>query len=137
MASDDQALKDAQYRKGLSIAYFNSVNSAITMMSPLITKLVTDIGPEKMDDETRMMAIKASIRVWRDWFLEEHKQHYLKNISNAGLPFDVTETIERIKKAQNMDELSLIWASLSADERHVHDVVSLVAELKAKFKNNA
>jgi hypothetical protein len=62
-------IKEAQERKAESIAYFNSVNSAIA--------LVNGLGTEGMGEAE----LKVKIRVWRDWFLSEYETW------NAKTPF--------------------------------------------------
>ena len=46
--SQDRIIRDAQYRKGLSIAYFNSLNSAIALVTPIIKDLkVEEVKQDK------------------------------------------------------------------------------------------
>lgn len=57
-----EMIKEAQDRKSDSIAYFNSVNSAISMME--------NVHFEKIDDR------KEFIIEWRDWFLAEYESYF-------------------------------------------------------------
>lgn len=54
-------IEQAQERKAESISYFNSVNSAIALVSKF------DI------DNMSEAELKVKLRVWRDWFLSEYK----------------------------------------------------------------
>lgn len=122
MATEDKIIKDAQYRKGLSIAFFNAVNNA--------TQIVELEKANHWSEEQ----IKERISYWRDWLLEEHKDYYSKVIAQVGLPYNSTETIEKLKKAETKEELRLMWLALSADEKHDGDVLKVAKELKKTLK---
>jgi len=62
-------IKEAQERKAESIAYFNSVNSAIALLSKM--------GIESMSESQ----IRVNLVAWRDWFLKEYEDW------NKGQPF--------------------------------------------------
>ncbi len=57
-----EEIKQAQERKSESISYFNSVNSAISLVS-------------KFDMESMGEAeLRVKLVAWRDWFLEEYEK---------------------------------------------------------------
>lgn len=118
METKDQAIKDAQYRKGLSIAFFNSLNSAIAMCA----------GMNVHEKETLAKIIEL-----RDFFLEEHKKYYAENIATIGAHYDASATIEKLKTAKTIDELKTIWVSLSEDERRDEQIFATVQTLKKQL----
>lgn len=111
---EEKILKDAQYRKGLSIAFFNATNSAIAL-----------VANRTMDMPD---ALKEVVRI-RDILLEEHKNYYATVIANIGANYKATDTIEKLSKTKNIDELKSLWLSLSEDERRDGEI------LKAKETN--
>jgi hypothetical protein len=118
----DKTIKDAQYRKGLSIAFFNATNAAISLMGDKWNL---------MDDEIR---VKELISKYRDWFLEQHKDYYAKVISNVGQLYDKEDSFLRLKGCKNIEELKSIWLSLSQDERRDPDILKTKEELKESYE---
>lgn len=116
---DEKILKDAQYRKGLSIAFFNATNAAVEFAK--INGLAGVIDPKKF------------IAEWRDWFLEEHKTYYATVIANVGMNYKVEDSISKVKKASSLEELADVWRGLSADERGDKKIVKVVKLEKAKY----
>lgn len=121
---DEKLIKDAQYRKGLSIAFFNATNAAIELVK-------TDPAYEKIEGGER---IQESIRFWRNWLLEEHKTYYSNVIAKVGTTFSTEDTIAKLKSATTLVALGSIWRSISADERAHPDVVKVKDELKAQYE---
>ena len=119
----DKIIKDAQYRKGLSIAFFNATNSAIALLQS--SNLIKPIDEDRTE---------AFIRDWRNWFLEEHKTYYATVIANIGADFDVIKTIEKLKASKTLDELKNNWTSISAKERDNEEVRKVAKELKITLK---
>jgi len=117
---EEQALKDAQYRKSLSIAYFNSVNSAIALAGTMFPDM------EGVD-------AKEFIKEWRDWFLEEHKAHYLKTVAQVGTTYDKQKAIDRLKETKEKSELQKVWVALSEDERRDGDIRKVCNELLKEY----
>jgi len=117
---NDQILRDAQYRKGLSISYFNSINSAIALIN---TDYVKDTD------------LKKFITEWRDWFLEEHKNYYASVVAKVGL-YDVNESVKRLNNAKNIEELKSTWVALSEDERRDPKIIDEAKKLKSKYEKN-
>lgn len=113
----EDVIKNAQYRKGLSIAYFNAINSAIEL-----TKGIEDA-------DTRKKAIVDC----RDWLLDEYATYYTNVLENASVNFKPEETIKRLEKATSLVELQNIWVCLSQDERHHEDIIKKKDELKAQY----
>lgn len=117
----DQVIKDAQYRKGLSIAYFNSLNAAIELAKTI------PVG-------TPAEYVMDSIRKWRDMFLDEHKTYYASVIANVGTNYKPEETIKKLKTSRTVEELRIAWQLLSEDERQNKEIIKFVKELKAKYE---
>lgn len=121
---DEKILKDAQYRKGLSIAFFNATNAAIALVTaPRVN----------FESETKEQT-KAKIVEYRDWLLEEHKNYYATVIANVGVNYRSADTIENLKATKTMDELKIVWLSLSEDERRDGDIIKVAKELKAAYE---
>lgn len=68
MEKKAEYIEKAQERKNDSIAYFNSLNSAITLVGTL--DKIADL--EGTGDAE---GIKTAIKYWRDWFLQEWKSY--------------------------------------------------------------
>lgn len=116
----DKILKDAQYRKGLSIAFFNATNSAIALVTT-----------GKMCDDAKMLDEVVRIR---DFFLEEHKNYYANVIAQVGNNFDPKETIKKLESTKTISELSIMWRSISQDERDNQEIIECVKALKAEYE---
>jgi len=125
MATDEKIIKDAQYRKGLSIAFFNATNAATEIVKSLI----------KVDNSIAGQ-VKEQIVYWRDWLLEEHKNYYSKVIAGIGSVYNASDTIEKLKQVKTKDELRLVWISISEDERRDGDIIKVVKEIKETLKQN-
>ena len=117
--TDDKIIKDAQYRKGLGIAWFNATNAAIALASVY----------KPMQEE-----VKDFVARHRDWLLKEHEEYYRTVISPVGRVYKAEDTIKKLKQAKNEQELRLIWISISEDERRDGDILKVAKELKEKFK---
>ena len=119
--NNEKVIKDAQYRKGLSIAFFNATNSAISL-----------VAPREIAD--REEVLKEVCRI-RDFFLEEHKNYYATVISNAGKNYDSLATIKKLRTAKNYQELSDIWLQITEDERRDGEIIKVARELREEMKN--
>lgn len=73
-----ESVKEAQERKNDSIAYFNSLNSAIA----IVVQGYTDAQIMNMAGE-----VKSSLISWRDWFLEEWKKYESSDPKDKRQPF--------------------------------------------------
>lgn len=62
-----QEIEKAQERKSESIAYFNSVNSAIAIVSEMMKEM-----PSQRDIPLELEAWRKGVIEWRDWFLSEY-----------------------------------------------------------------
>ncbi len=80
-------MKDAQYRKSRSIAFFSSTNAAIEMMKV------------SMQGDERDELVRAFITEWRDWFLAEYDRDYKENVLTIGLPTEVMNGLDKAKEA--------------------------------------
>lgn len=108
-------LRDAQYRKGLSIAFFNATNASIEMM-----KATSNVSIE-------------NFRYWRDLFLQEHAEYYANVISKVGSNFDPKVTIGKLQGARSMEELRSLWLNISEDERQNAEIKKIAYTLRASF----
>lgn len=118
----DKVIRDAQYRKGLSIAFFNATNAAIQLYTTIHSDGTTQ-------EETREF-----IKETRDWFLDEYLNHYAEVIGRVGVNYNPEVTIERLKKAKNVDELRTVWLALTQDERQDAHIISFTRELKKEYE---
>jgi hypothetical protein len=118
---DDKILSNAQYRKSLSIAFFNATNAAIELISS------GKVNPSEGE------GVKELLTYWRNWFLEEHKNYYATVIANIGVNYRADESIAKLKVAKNLEELKNIWISLSADERIDGEILKEVKKLKKSY----
>lgn len=121
----DKLIRDAQYRKGLSIAWFNANNNAVAMVAVLFPLL----GEEGREFDNLQKVIAS----FRDKFLEDHAKYYSEVIGNVGANYNVAETIKKLQGAHSLEELKAAWVSLSEDERHDTEVLKVVKELKGKY----
>jgi predicted S18 family serine protease len=115
----DKLIKDAQYRKGLSIAFFNATNAAI--------ELVKIMG---FTDKKTML---SSVIEARDFFLEEHKTYYANVIAKIGVAYKPEETKAKLSKAKSLEELKSVWLSLSEDERRDKEIIVFTQTLKKAY----
>ena len=118
---DEKIIKDAQYRKGLSIAFFNATNAAVEFAK--INGLAGVIDPKKF------------IAEWRNWFLEEHKTYYATVIAQIGVNYKPEDSIKKLKATKTLEELKSAWLLLSEDERQNVEIKKVANELKATYKN--
>jgi len=118
-SQDDKIIQNAQYRKSLSIAFFNATNAAIEMCKGL------NIHEEKT---------KEKIIEVRDWFLEEHKNYYASVIANIGQNYETKESIAKLKEVKTLEDLQTAWRLLSEDERRGGEIIKVAQLLKKSFK---
>ncbi len=116
--NNEEIIKNAQYRKNLSIAFFNATNAAIELVKT---------------DYIAGDNLKTFIIDWRNWFLEEHKVYYAKNIANIGLNYSAEEAIKRLQSAKTLDQLKDIWINLSEDERQDEMIKTEAQNLKKQL----
>ncbi len=127
--ADDKILRDAQYRKGLGIAWFNATNSAIELV-----KVEHLMGAFKKLKGKKSITIDSRLNFWRGKFLEDHKTYYAEVIAQVGGAYNQKETIDRINATTTLEELKNVWFSISEDERHDKDIKKLVSDLKKKYE---
>jgi hypothetical protein len=116
---EEKVLKDAQYRKGLSIAFFNATNAAIEMCKGM-----------NVHEQTTLDKI---VEV-RNWLLEEHKNYYATVIANVGKNYDSQESIAKLKATKDIEELKSTWIAFSEDERKDGEIIKVLKELKTKYE---
>jgi len=124
MDNKEKIIKDAQYRKGLSISYFNSLNAAIELFK------VSGIHPR----EENLKEVEGFISGWRDWFLDEHMKYYAEVIARVGVPYDVKESIKKLGATTTLEELQEAWLLLSEDERRDELIVKVKNNLKQNYE---
>jgi hypothetical protein len=124
---DEKILKDAQYRKGLSIAFFNATNSAISLIT----------SPDYHFSSTKTFTnelYKLEIVEIRDWLLEEHKNYYATVIANVGQNYKTEDSIAKLKATKSLDALKTAWQNLSQDERSDGEIIKVCQEEKKKYE---
>lgn len=151
MAEQDNTIRDAQYRKGLSIAFFNATNAAVEMvkleksLNPIISPIKIVKNPKaktktkgKKEAEYMITPQSTEDRIihWRDWLLSEHKTYYETVIANVGVNYRSEDSIAKLKEAKNLEELNKAWRNLSQDERHDGDIIKVAQELRNTYRTN-
>ena len=126
MATEEKIIRDAQFRKGASIAFFNSTNSAIAIVA---AELANNPQPKPGDEY-----ILTRINFYRDRFLEQHKSYYSSVISSIGGNYKASDTIEKLKGTKNMGELYKLWLTLSEDERRDGEILKVKDALKEEYE---
>lgn len=117
---NNKIIKDAQYRKGLSIAFFNATNSAISLCTGM-----------NVHEETTLKKVSEI----RDFFLTEYQNYYATVIANVGINYKADESIAKLKDTKTKEELNRVWRELSEDERRDGDIIKVAQELNKKYKN--
>lgn len=121
--TDDKIIKDAQYRKGLSIAFFNATNAAISLVSS-----------HHFDKQTDSKGLVLRVCEIRDYFLNEHKEYYANVIAQVGSNYDAKLVIEKLKTCKTLEDLTVYWVSITADERKDGEIRKVAADMKIKLK---
>lgn len=116
--SYDAMMQDAQYRKGLSIAFFNATNNATEIVKLQETSPSNEVLQER-------------IIFWRDWLLSEHATYYAQVVMGVGKPYSIVDTIKKLETAKTVDELKDIWLLLSADERDDSEILANKDRIKS------
>lgn len=116
---NDKVLSNAQYKKSLSIAFFNATNSAIEMVKMHETKSVEEMQERYV--------------FWRDYFIAEHKNYYATVIANIGANYKAEDSIKKLKTTKTLEELKTAWIMLSEDERRDGEIIKVANELKGKY----
>lgn len=132
---DDKNLKDAQYRKGMSIAFFNATNAAIELYKATIEVATKNLSLKEVSGVMIDEKARKFIVDWRDWFLVEHAEYYGKVISNIGANYNSEKSIEKLQNTASLDELRQAWIDLSEDERRDGSIIAKLSELKKKYEN--
>ncbi len=117
---NNKIIKDAQYRKGLSIAFFNATNSAISLCTGM-----------NVHEETTLKKVSEI----RDFFLTEYQNYYATVIANVGVNYKAEDSIAKLEATQTKEELNKVWRELSEDERRDGDIIKVAQTLNKKYKN--
>ncbi len=129
---NDKILKDAQFRKGLSIAYFNSLNSAIEMVKLESTqKILTNKKGKKQ--KIKVDSLDGRVEYWKKVFIENHKNYYAKVIAQVGTDYDPKESIAKLEATKTLEDLQFVWRSLSAKERKDGDIIKVAQKLRKTY----
>lgn len=115
----DKLMKDMQYRKGMSIGFFNATNAAIEFA--------------KINGMAGIQDPRKFIQEWRDWFIEEHKTYYATVIANVGVNYKPEDSIAKLKATKTLEELQGVWRLLSEDERHNAEIIKVAKELRQGY----
>ena len=115
---DEKILKDAQYRKGLSIAFFNATNAAINLAGNHLKP-----GNDVLE----------SVVQFRDFFLEEHKKYYASVIAKIGENYKAEDSIKMLENSKTLEELETAWRLLSEDERRDSEIFAVAQKLKKQY----
>jgi len=118
-----KSIKDAQDRKDLSIAYFNSTNSAINMVANIV-----DLRTAKTED------VKDTLVFWRDWFLNEHKEYRLRELETMRANIPVADAFVKLRNAKTVEELKKVWVKLTQDERNTDTIINEAKRLSVELK---
>lgn len=124
MDKHEKIIRDAQYRKGLSIAFFNATNNATEIVKLRETKSLTN---EEIQDQ---------IKFWRDWLLDEHKGYYAENIASVGKIYETQDVLKRLNEVKDYEGLRSIWVTLTEDQRRDGDIKNKVKEIKEKYEGS-
>jgi len=116
----DKLIKDAQFRKGLSIAFFNATNNATQIIELEKKGLVGE-------------KLKEEIVSWRNWLLEEHKNYYATVIANIGQNYKAEDSIKKLQNTKTLEELNIAWLSLSEDERRDGEIRKVAGQERKKY----
>lgn len=117
--NNDKLMRDAQFRKGLSIAFFNATNAAIEFA--------------KINGMSGVMDPKKFITEWRDFFIEEHKNYYALNIASIGVTYNVADSIAKLNETKTLEDLQNVWRNLSADERKDEEISKVAKQLRGTY----
>lgn len=137
----EKLLKDAQYRKGLSIAFFNATNGAVEIIkleglkTELFkkTKAVKGKSKSKAKPKKEINQLEVRLQLWRNWLIKEHAEYYAKVIAPVGDNFKPEEGIAKLIAVTTLPELRKVWVSLSQDERDNKEILKVAQELRRKY----
>jgi hypothetical protein len=121
--AQDRNIRDAQYRKGLSIAFFNATNAAVEA-----TKQSGKTFPTLEDYLAEIVKI-------RNFFIEEHKNYYSAVVAQAGTNYSVEEAVKKLRACKNLEALHVVWLEFSEDERRDMEIARVAQEVKKKYEN--
>jgi hypothetical protein len=119
----DAMMNDREYKKGLSIAFFNANNNA------------TEIAKFEIQNNPQLNLTERII-YWRDWLLSEHATYYAQVVMNVGKPYSIKDTIAELQTAKNYGELMDIWLSISEDQRQDAEIRSYADTRKLELKKS-
>lgn len=120
--NEDKNMRDAQYRKGLSIAFFNATNAAVECVKHS-GKVFASF------DEYLGEVVKV-----RNFFIEEHKNYYAAVVAQVGSNYSVEESVKKLRAVKNEEQLHIVWFNFSEDERHDMEIVRVAQEMKKKYE---
>lgn len=126
--NSEKLIRDAQYRKGLSIAYFNSLNAAVELTKAIIAKGNTE------DINKNPRIVLDMLYKFRDEFIAEHDDYYARVIANVGVSYSVANAVEKLEAVKSLDELRNVWVGFSEDERRDPKIRETAGEVKKRYE---
>ncbi len=137
--TDEKIIKDAQYRKGLGIAWFNSNNGAVEMVKldhalGIFNQQPIIIKKGKTKIVKKIVTLEDRLDFWQDRMLKKYDEFYSTIVANIGTTYSAPETIARINSATTIEELKSIWITLSESERYDATILKAKEILKKKLK---
>lgn len=129
----EKLLKDAQYRKGLSIAFFNATNAAIEMVKVEGSKKVISIK-KKGKVVKWEVPIEERIEYWRKYFIQKHQEYYTEVIANVGVNYKAEDAIKKLKEVTDWEGFKKVWRTFSEDERRDPEIRKVAVEVKNKYE---
>lgn len=129
MASDEKLMKNAQFRKAAPMAFLNARNSAIELLKLEGTPKVVKGKKAKKE-----LTLLERTKKYTEDFMKEYREFYSNEVASIGGNYKAADSIAKLKKAKNLEELAFTWRSLSADERHDGEIIKVKEDLKKKYE---
>jgi hypothetical protein len=136
MSEENKTLRDAQFRKGVSISFFNASNTAIEAVKLTSGKTIKPKGKKASKSDPRVKVLD-DIRFYRDGLLKDYIKYYTDVISSVGENFNPADSVKKLEKCQTKADLKTVWLSFSAEERKHPDVKKVAKMLQTKFNEKA
>ncbi len=139
MATDnDKLFKDAQFRKNAFIAFFNANNAAVEMVKLEGPQFEKKKIPKKGKTPAKVVEVEVPylerLNYWRNESLNEYNKYCNEVIAGIGVNYNIEDSLNKLKKAKNIDELKKAWLLLSADERQDPEILKVKGELKKLYE---
>lgn len=144
-------MKVADFKRNISIAFFNANNVAATLVeleakmypklmeaeaTKVLKKGMKAGKKKKLAVKMKPVSLTSRLEFYRDWLIKEHSKYYAKVIEPVADNFRKEDAIGRLKATKNMEELRALWVLLSEDERYNEEIIKVKEQLKAKYTKN-